>query len=176
MSRRKERNFVLIGMPGVGKSTIGVLLAKAVCRELIDTDLLIQSKEHRALQDIIDREGVAAFLKLEERYVIGLSKRKAVIATGGSIVYSDAAMKHLGRSGLICHLFLPLGLLEERLSNFHERGIVRRPDQRLADLYHERIQLYRSYAGLEIDCTGLGHEGVLSSLLARIEADVSGTG
>lgn len=77
-------------------------------------------------------------------------------------------MNHLGRSGVICHLFLPLRALEERLANFHERGIARRPDQRLADLYHERIPLYRRYADLEIDCTGMGHEEVLSALLARI--------
>lgn len=86
LSQGKERNFVLIGMPGVGKSTIGVLLAKEACREFIDTDLLIQSKENRPLQEIIDKEGVIAFLKLEERCVVGLSGRKAVIATGGSII------------------------------------------------------------------------------------------
>lgn len=169
MSSDTPKNIVLIGMPGAGKSTIGVLLAKAMCREFIDTDLYIQSKESRKLQDIIDSQGMAFFCLLEEKYVTGLSFRNAVIATGGSVVYSRAAMEHLGGSGTICHLYLPLASLEERLSNFDDRGVVRRPGQSLSDLFEERMPLYRKYSDMEIDCTGKGHDELVSLILANID-------
>ena len=140
----KEKNIVLIGMPGAGNSTVGVLLAKVMCRDFIDTDVSIQSKENRSLQEIIDTLGTDSFRRIEERYVASLLCHRTIIATGGSVVYSEPAMAHLKDSGIICHLFLPLEHLEKRLTNFRERGVVRRPGQDLFDLFHERISLYRN--------------------------------
>jgi shikimate kinase len=158
----------LTGMPGVGKSTVGVLLAKVMCRDFIDTDLHIQSRENRTLRDIIDNEGMAFFRKVEERYVIALSCHNSIIATGGSVVYSEKAMKHLQSLGTVLHLFLPLEFLRARLSNFSERGIVRRPDQDLSDLFRERIPLYRKYSRMEIDCAARGHDELVSLILAKL--------
>ena len=111
-----DANIVLIGMPGVGKSTVGVLLAKALSRDFADTDLYIQSRECRRLQEILDGHGRDVFLILEERYVLTLDMQGYVIATGGSVVYSKHAMEHLAATGVIVHLELPFELLERRLS------------------------------------------------------------
>jgi len=160
-----KRNIVLIGMPGVGKSTIGVILAKVMSLHFIDTDVLIQVQEGRSLQEIIDNEGLDAFLCIEERTVLSLDCTKTVIATGGSVVYSTRAMGHLGSSGIIVHLDLPLNLIDERLKDFEDRGVVRRPGQGLKDLYDERLPLYRSYAGIGVDCSGKTHEEVIAKIL-----------
>ena len=113
----RDNNIVLIGMPGVGKSTVGVLLAKALSRDFTDTDLYIQSRECRRLQDILDGHGRDIFLTLEERYILTLDCRGHVIATGGSVVYSEPAMDHLADAGIIVHLDLPFDQLERRINN-----------------------------------------------------------
>ena len=163
-----EQNVVLIGMPGVGKSTVGVLLAKALSRQFVDTDLVIQAGECRRLQDIIDMDGIATFRALEERYVLMLSCRGDVIATGGSVVYSAAAMEALESRGVVVHLDLPLDILEERIANLDMRGVVRATGQSLADLYEERVPLYRRYADVTVACAGLDHEGVTAAIQARL--------
>lgn len=160
-----DKNLVLIGMPGVGKSTIGVLLAKAVSRPFIDTDLLIQTAEGARLQDIIDEKGLAAFLDIEERCILGLAWTNAVIATGGSVVYSARAMDHLKRRGVVVYLELPLDELERRVVNMGSRGIVIAPGQTFASLYAERTPLYRCYADLTVPCAGLSHEQVVDAIL-----------
>jgi len=163
------KNLILIGMPGVGKSTVGVLLAKAASREFIDTDVWIQSRESRRLQDIIDTMGMEAFCALEERSILALAIHNAVIATGGSVVYSEAAMRHLKAGGVAIHLDLDLPSLEKRLTNLDSRGVVRAPSQSLAGLFAERQPLYRRHADLTVDCAGKTHEEVVESILRIVD-------
>ncbi len=158
-------NVVLIGMPGVGKSTVGVLLAKALSKAFLDTDLLIQSNEGRRLQDIIDADGLAAFRAIEERRIAELNAANTVIATGGSVPYSERAMASLKADGIVVFLDLPLDELERRITNMDSRGIVIAPGQTFAGLYEERMPVYRRHAGIRIDCAGMGHEGAVRAVL-----------
>src|SRR5271169_249915 len=115
-------------MPYAGKSTIGVLLAKRTLRDFIDTDLLIQSSAGRSLQHIIDEAGYATFLKIEEDVLLSLSLHNSVVATGGSVIYSDAAMRHLKSNGVVVFLNVDLPTLQTRTSDLDSRGIAKRPD------------------------------------------------
>ena len=162
------QNIILIGMPGAGKSTVGVLLAKALSRDFVDTDVLIQAAEGRRLQEIIDSDGLDAFLALEERHVLALKLHSAVIATGGSVVYSDPAMTHLKQHGVVVYLRLPLPHLEARITDMDSRGVVIAPWQNLADLYHERHPLYEHFADFTIDCAGLSHGQVVQAILRAL--------
>jgi len=162
-------NVVLIGMPGVGKSTLGVLLAKATSRDFLDTDVLIQRRENRPLQDILDRDGPTAFRAIEERHVLSLRCQDTVIATGGSVVYSTAAVQHLKSHGLIVHLDLPLSLLIQRLTDLGSRGVVRVPGQSMEDLHRERAPLYAAAADITISCAGKTHEGLVDEIIATLE-------
>ena len=167
-----SQNIVLIGMPGAGKSTVGVLLAKYTSRSFIDTDLYIQAGEGKRLYEVIAEEGIKEFCEIEERYILSLNCQGYVIATGGSVVYSNKAMEHLKSSGVIVHLDLNLPVLEKRLSNLDARGVVRAPGQSLADLYKEREPLYLRYADFTLNCDGLNHEQVVErimSCLSRIK-------
>ncbi|MGE0157118.1 MAG: shikimate kinase [Geobacter sp.] len=161
-------NIVLIGMPGAGKSTVGVLLAKQTALGFVDTDLLIQSAAGRSLQAIVDREGYLALRQLEEQVLLGLSVNKHVIATGGSAVYSERAMAHLKTNGLVIYLDVDLATLSARIDNLGTRGLAKRLDQTLADLLHERTALYQRYADLTIPCTDLSHEQVCERIIAAI--------
>ena len=165
---RDRDNIVLIGMPGVGKSTVGVLLAKALSMEFVDTDVLIQAAEGRRLQDLIDAEGLDPFLAREERHVCGLQAHNTVIATGGSVVYSDAAMRHLGQTGTVVYLTLPLDELDARITNMDARGVVIAPWQNLADLYHERLPLYEHFAQVTVNCAGLTQDQVVAQIAAQV--------
>jgi shikimate kinase len=165
-------NVILIGMPGVGKSTVGVLLAKQMGLSFHDTDIGIQTAQGCSLQEIIDRGGVARFRQIEERSVLALACRCHVIATGGSVVYSPRAMAHLGAMGVIVHLDLDAEHLMLRLSNLQTRGVLRAPGQTIADLYRERRPLYRRYAHLTIDC----RDRTPDSLVTCIAAHLSGAG
>ena len=164
-----DSNIILIGMPGVGKSTVGVLLAKATSRNFVDTDVLIQQAHRRRLQDIIDTDGLDHFKRIEERALLDLDVRGHVIATGGSVVYSESAMNHLKTAGVVVHLYLPFDALEPRLANLDERGVVREPGQTLAELYRTRGPLYQRYADFTIDCTGLTHEDVVSAVRTMLQ-------
>jgi len=157
-----RRNLVLIGMPGVGKSTVGVLLAKASGRDFVDTDVWIQAREGASLPELLARHGRAGFLDLEERQVLALGARNAVIATGGSVVYCERAMAKLRAEGFVVHLALPLGELEARLGSLAARGVVIDPGQDLGTLYRERMPLYRKWADVEIEVAGLTHEAVVA--------------
>ena len=163
-----DRNITLIGMPGVGKSTIGVLLAKETRRQFVDTDVLIQARHGRTLQDILDADGLDAFRQIEEQAVQELDLHAHVIATGGSVVYYDAAMEHLSASGPVVYLELALELLERRIENLSTRGVVRPPGVSLADLYAERLPLYRRWADVTVDCWGKTQDGVVAEILTKL--------
>lgn len=162
--QKEQRNIVLIGMPGVGKSTVGVILAKQLGLQFVDADLLIQQQEGRLLHEIITQEGVDGFLAIENRVNASINARGAVISTGGSVVYGREAMEHLKRTGTVVYLKLPYHELECRLRNLKDRGVVLRGDQTLRDLYEERTPLYERYADLVIDETGLDIEQTREAL------------
>ncbi len=160
-----KENIVLIGMPWSGKSTIGVLLAKALKRDFIDTDLLIQSKTGKSLQEIIDTEGVDKFRKIEEDLILSLTPKNSVIAPGGSVVYSERAMMHLIAIGYVVYLKCSYGTILSRAQFVELRGLVKsKSDQTLLDLYNERCPLYEKYAEITIDCDGLRHEEIVSQI------------
>lgn len=155
-------------MPGAGKSTVGVLLAQCAKMGFIDTDLLLEVRENRSLQQIVDQDGYLGMRAAEARLILSLDCQNSVIATGGSVVYSEAAMQHLRSLGRIIFLYLPLDALLPRLTDLDTRGLVRRPEQSLADLYAERLPLYRRYAHLTIDCQGLTPEEVARAVGTRL--------
>lgn len=166
---RLKSNIVLVGMPGSGKSTVGVILAKLLSFDFLDTDVLIQSSQRRALQDIVDRDGHLALRTIEEDTLLSLDLQHHVIATGGSAVYSAAAMAHLAAIGTVVFLDVDLATLEGRVNNLATRGLVRRPGQSLADLFAEREALYKQAADITINCTGMTQEAVCSAIIARLE-------
>lgn len=163
-----KSNIVLVGMPGSGKSTVGVVLAKLLSYDFIDTDVLIQSSQRRALQDIVDRDGHLALRKMEEDTLLSLDLHNHVIATGGSAVYSAAAMAHLAAIGTVVFLDVELATLQARVNNLATRGLVRRPGQGLADLFAEREALYRHAADITINCSGMTQEAVCSAIIAQV--------
>jgi shikimate kinase len=164
----RNKNIVLIGMPGVGKSTVGVLLAKALGRYFLDTDVFIQAIQGRSLQEIIDRDGLVAFGRIEEEYVLCIDLTNAVIATGGSVVYSEQAMRHLAAHGVIIHLDLPVEKIEERIGNLPTRGVVIEKGQTIRSLYDQRQPLYRKYARLTLDGTDKNHEQIVSHIVRTL--------
>ncbi len=164
----QQRNIVLIGMPGAGKSTVGVVLAKALGMRFVDTDLLIQEKAGRMLQEILNEDGSDSFRRLEEEVILSLRTRRAVIATGGSVVYSKKAMAHLGAGGVIVYLEIPYAEMEARLKNITTRGIVLLPGQSLREMYDERIPLYERYADITIACRGKDLESVVEDLIEAL--------
>ena len=159
------KNIVLIGMPGVGKSTVGVILAKMIGYHFVDTDILIQEQENRLLCDIIESDGVEGFLKIENKINSNINITDYVIATGGSVIYGKEAMEHLGEIGTIIYLKLPYNILDERLENIKGRGVVLKDGQGLHDLYEERIPLYEKYADIVIDEEGLSVEETIEKIL-----------
>jgi shikimate kinase len=163
-------NIVLIGMPGAGKSTIGVLLAKALKMPFIDTDLLIQQKYNMFLQDIIDKYGIKRFLSIEEEVAVSIDLKNHVIATGGSVVYSDAALKHFKRDGFVVYLKLRFDEIEKRISNISSRGLAKEKDKTLMELYNERIPLYEKYADITVNCSDMNIEASVSEIIKRIKA------
>lgn len=148
-------NIVLIGMPGCGKSTIGVVLAKVLGYHFIDADLLIQERENRLLSEILDEKGPEVFNRIENEVNASIEATRSVIATGGSVVYGKEAMAHLGDIGTIIYLRLPLEDIRNRLGDLVERGISMKEGQTLKDLYEERTPLYEQYADLTIDVQDL---------------------
>ena len=164
-----DKNLVLIGMPGSGKSTIGVILAKKTSRDFVDTDVVIQSHEHRSLQDIVDNEGYMKLREIEEKWVMTLEAENSVIATGGSVVYSDASMKHLAENGIIIFLDVQLDTLKKRITDYDQRGIARRPDQSFEDLFAERSLLYNKYAHITIQSDTLGQEAACQAIAGHLD-------
>lgn len=162
------RNVVLIGMPGCGKSTVGVLAAKALAMDFVDTDLLLQRQSGKPLQRMVDELGTAGFSEAEERCVRALKATHTVIATGGSVALEDGAMAHLRQNALIVFLYLPYETVEKRLKNIKTRGIAMRKGQTLRDLYDLRQPAYRKWADVVLEADGLGVEETVSRLVETV--------
>ncbi|MCI5899556.1 MAG: shikimate kinase [Firmicutes bacterium] len=158
-------NIVLIGMPGSGKSTVGVVLAKVMGYQFIDSDLEIQRQEGKRLPFLIEEHGIDGFIEIEERVNAELQAEYCVIATGGSVVYAERAMKHLKEIGTVVYLKLSYEQLKERLGDLRCRGVVLRENQTLEGLYEERVPLYEKYADITIDETGLNVEQTMEKIV-----------
>ncbi|MDK2988510.1 MAG: shikimate kinase [Methanoculleus sp.] len=159
-----RKNIILIGMPGAGKSTVGVVLAKTLGMQFIDTDILIQERAGKMLQEILDKDGPDAFKRIEEEAILSLHPDRAVVATGGSVVCSPDAMAHLKSGGVAVYLEISYEEMEKRLKNITTRGIVLLPGQSLRGMYDERAPLYARYADLTVACSG----GDLESVVRRV--------
>lgn len=153
-----KSNITLIGMPGAGKSTIGIILAKDLAYGFLDTDVLIQINQQKSLQDIVDGSGYMTLRQIEEEEIAKVNLQRHIIATGGSAVYSDAAMKHLAQDSVIVFLDVDLKEIRERIHNFDTRGIARSEDQTIEDLFEERVTLYKKYADITLDCRSLSQD------------------
>jgi shikimate kinase len=160
-----KSNLTLIGMPGAGKSTIGIILAKNMAMGFIDTDILIQINHQKPLQQIMDESGHLELRTIEEGEILKLNIENHIISTGGSAVYSDAAMAHLGRISTIIFLDVDLATLKKRIHNFETRGIAKAANQSFKDLFDERRRLYKKYADMTIDAGRLDQER-LAALIA----------
>lgn len=147
-----KKNVTLIGMPGAGKSTVGVVLAKILGFEFLDSDLLIQAREGKLLWQLIEENGIEGFWKIEERVNASIDTEETVIATGGSVIYGEKAMEHLREISTIVYLKLAYDKLESRLGDLTKRGVTLPSGWTLRDLYNERTPLYEKYAHIEFDC------------------------
>lgn len=159
------RNIILIGMPGAGKSTVGVVLAKRLGYAFVDSDLVIQEKYGRLLHDLIEEYGTEGFRELENEVNSGIDVQRSVIATGGSAVYGWEAMEHFRKIGTVVYLKLPYAEIAERVGDLNARGVSMVPGQTLEDLYKERTPLYEKYAHITINCEGK----MLRELVAEVE-------
>ena len=162
-------NIVLIGMPGVGKSTVGVILAKVMGYQFLDADLVIQQQEGKLLREIIEEVGTDGFIQVENRVNAGLKCSKTIIATGGSVIYGREAMAHLKEIGKVVYLEVSFSTLEERLSDIKGRGVVLKEGQTLYDLYKERTPLYEKYADVRVLEEGLSVEETVEQLTEKLQ-------
>ena len=163
------QNLILIGMPGCGKSTVGVVLAKALGMDFIDSDLVIQKTAGKRLSQIIDESGDAGFREIENRVNAGLEAENSIIATGGSVVYGEEAMRHLKAIGTVIYLKLSCEAIEERLGDLHARGVSIQPGWTLRDLYNERCPLYEKWADITVDCEKLMLREVVNYVRRKLE-------
>ena len=161
------KNIVLIGMPGAGKSTVGVVLAKKLGMSFMDSDLVIQEQEGKTLHEIIEEKGTDGFLVVEDQVNAGINPKNTVIATGGSVIYGKNAMMHLSEIGTVCYLKLSYESIDERLGDLAQRGVALKDGQTLMDLYQERTPLYEKYANIVIDCENKNIREVVSEI-ARV--------
>lgn len=162
-------NITLIGMPGAGKSTLGVVLAKILGYEFLDSDLLIQKQEKKHLHQIIEEKGPDGFMEIENRVNASIRTDRTVIATGGSAVYCQDAMNHLKSIGTVVYLKLSLEALSKRLGNLKNRGVLLREGQTLKDIYEERVVLYEKYADIVVDEEGKDLEASLQAVLDTLK-------
>ena len=165
-----KNNIVLIGMPGAGKSTNSLLLAKALGKDFLDTDVLIQVREGKTLQQIMDDTDYLKLRRIEESVLTSIDVQNTVIATGGSAVYSATGMTHLRKNGIIIYLETPLKTLEQRIHDYETRGIAKHPEQRFDDLFVERSKLYNQYADACIHCDKQSPEEVVHSVLCALKS------
>ena len=163
--KRVKQNIVLIGMPGAGKSTTGVLLAKHLSKMFLDTDLLIQNRIGMSLQKLLDEDGYLELRKIEENEILQINVNNTVIATGGSVVYSEKAMEHLKNHGLVVYLENEAGELLERIDNLETRGIAKKKEQSFFDLFLERERLYKKYCDIVIDCRRKSHSKIIVDIV-----------
>ncbi len=162
------KNVVLIGMPGAGKSTIGVLLAKSLLMDFVDTDLIIQKISGKALCDIINENGIEKFISVENDVVCNSTFVNSVVATGGSVVYGKEAMEKLKADGVTVYLKVNSDELHSRIKNIHTRGIAMKEGQTLNSLYNERAPLYEKYADVTVECDGLSPEECVDLIIEKI--------
>lgn len=165
----KQKNLILIGMPGSGKSTVGVILAKSLTMPYIDSDILIQLREKRSLQDIVDSDGYMVLREIEEDVLCNIDCFNHVVATGGSAAYSDKAMKHLKKNGVIIFLNASLETLKNRIHNYETRGLAKRPEQSFTDLFQERFELYTKYADISINSNDRTQDQVCDDIYAQLQ-------
>ena len=163
------KNIVLIGMPAVGKSTVGVVVAKRLGYEFVDTDLLIQKQEKRLLKEIIAQEGNDGFLAIQNQVNRDLDVENAVIAPGGSVVYCEEAMEHYKKTGTVVYLKVSYETIDRRIQNAKSRGVVLKEGQTLKDLYEERVCLFEKYADYTICEDGLTIEETIGNVLKLFE-------
>ena len=168
MQTDDRKNIVLIGMPGVGKSTVGVLLAKRLGLSFLDTDIHIQTNEGKSLQELIREHGTAGFCDIEARRTLAISVTAHVIATGGSVVYRKRSMQHLRTNGIIVHLDIELQRLKRRLNDINARGVVIEPGQTLETLFAERQILYKRYADVSVHTDNMTPEEVVRKAMSVI--------
>ena len=163
-------NIILIGMPGCGKSTVGVVLAKALGMDFIDSDLVIQKQTGKRLSQIIEECGDDGFREVENRINAGLEAVSSVIATGGSVVYGEDAMRHLKDIGTVIYLKLSCPTIADRLGDLHARGVTIKPGWTLQDLYNERTPLYEKWADITVDCEHMMLREVVEYITKQIGA------
>ncbi len=164
----KKNNIILIGMPGAGKSTVGVILAKRIGFHFIDTDLIIQAREKCRLQQIIDIQGLEKFRQIEEQMLLNLHPEHSVVATGGSVIYCEKGLEALGKTGILIYIQVSLTALQKRIADMGQRGLVMAKEQTFKHLYQERTPLYEKFANLTIPCGEINAEQVA----ARIEKEI----
>jgi len=165
----QKNNIILIGMPGAGKSTVGVILAKRIGFHFVDTDLLIQSRHKCRLQQLIDIHGRDKFRLIEEEVLLDLQTERSVIATGGSVVYCENGLRKLGADGFLIYLQVGLPTLQQRIADMGQRGLVMHQGQTFEQLYQERIPLYQKFAELTISCGEMSAEQVAATIEAQLE-------
>ena len=163
-------NLILIGMPGCGKSTVGVVLAKALAMDFIDSDLVIQKEMGMKLSQLIDQHGDESFRAIENRINAELTAENSIIATGGSVVYGEDAMRHLKDIGTVIYLKLSYEAIEDRLGDLHARGVPIQPGWTLRDLYNERVPLYEKWADITVDCEHLRLREVVEYIRKQVNA------
>lgn len=163
------KNIILIGMPAVGKSTVGVVVAKRLGYEFVDTDLLIQKQEKRLLKEIIAEEGNEGFLAIENQVNRDLNVERAVISPGGSVIYCEEAMQHFKKIGTIVYLKASYEEIQRRITNAKSRGVVLKEGQTLKDIYDERTQLFEKYADYTISESDSTLEGTIEKVLALFQ-------
>ncbi len=164
----KKSNIVLIGMPGSGKSTVGVILAKMLAKRFLDTDILLQNIARRSLQDIVDKDGHMALREVEQNVLLNIRCRNHIIATGGSAAYSESAMMHLRKEGFIVFLHADLPALKKRIHNYETRGLAKRPDQSFQDLFEERLVLYEKFADITVRSSDLTQDQVCEAIVEQL--------
>lgn len=164
----EKNNIVLIGMPGCGKSTVGVLLAKRIRKKFVDTDLFIQEQEERLLCEIIEEDGLERFKEIENEVNATVVTENSVIAPGGSVIYGEEAMWHLKEIACVVYLKLSFESVANRLGDLTKRGVALRPGQDLKSLYEERCPLYEKYADIVVDCDGLELGETLEKVMERV--------
>ncbi|MBP3617481.1 MAG: shikimate kinase [Lachnospiraceae bacterium] len=169
----ENKNIILIGMPGAGKSALGVLLARAMNYRFMDTDLLIQEREGKLLCEIIAEEGMQRFLEIEGEVNAGIETERTVIAPGGSAIYSEKAMEHFSRIGVIVYLHVPVTELQKRLGDLKRRGVVLKEGQTLEMLYEERRIYYERYAKVTVDVSGKEIGEILGEMVEKLKAEMA---
>ena len=162
-------NIILIGMPTSGKSTVGVILAKLLGMDFVDTDLIIQKREKRKLSQIIEQDGLEGFLAIENKVCCDVDLQNTVIATGGSVVYGEEGMEHLKSIVRIIYLEIDYETLQTRLHHVKQRGVVLKPGQTIKELYDERVTLYKKYADIVLSEEGQGIEETVQKCVEALK-------